>query len=332
MSRIASSVLERALVVVTVAGSGCAETNRASRPAATAQRETRVPVCKRATDRPPAGEAALEDRPDGTEVLVRYSATPRDAPCETLDVAFRLRGEMLVGEPGSQVEVVWTSERALDDGAGMTLLLGTATVALSSELERRGSRVALTARAPAAMLARYGSERRPTLVIAGRRIELSDRQTQHLRRFVRRLPFHAVGRPPVGGGRPTASTASTESAASTASTGRPRASIARPPVEADPAAGQGWFCVETAGDRKQRTSACHRTAAQCEESRAAMRAAGSQVGDCTRSTSAACFGWRGSAGRERACFHRLSHCGREKDRLEEEMGGVQTTDSCEPVP
>lgn len=318
MRRIAGSVLERTFVVGMVAGSGCAEANRARVPAA-APVETRVPYCKQATDRPPAGEAALADQPDGADVLVRYSATPRDAPCETLDVAFRLRGEMLVGEPDRQVEVVWTSERALDDGAEMTLLLGAATVALPSQLERRGSRVALTARAPAAMLARYGSERRPTLVIADRKIELSDRQTGHLRTFVRRLPIHAIGRPTEESDRPRARRSS-------------GASISRPPVEADPAAGQGWFCVETAGDRKQRTSACHRTSAECDESRAALRATGSQVGDCTRSTSAACFTWRGSAGSERLCFYRPSHCGREQTRLEEEMAGVQTTGGCAPVP
>ncbi len=216
-----------------------------------------MPSCKRATDRPPAGEAALADRPDGADVLVRYSATPRDAPCETLDVAFRLRGDMLVGEPDSQVEVVWTTERALDDGAEMTLLLGAATVALPSQLERRGSRVALIARAPAAMLARYGSERRPTLVIADRKIELSDRQTGHLR-TLRPPPADPRRRAPdsAESDRPRAPGAS-------------RASMRRRRSRPIRTAGQGWFCVETAGDRKQRTSACHRTAAECDESRAA---------------------------------------------------------------
>ena len=99
MRLIAGSVLERALVVVMVAGSACAEAKRASAPAA-APLETRVPSCKRATDRPPAGEAALADRPDGADVLVRYSATPRDAPCETLDVAFRLARRHAGGRAG----------------------------------------------------------------------------------------------------------------------------------------------------------------------------------------------------------------------------------------
>ena len=159
---------------------------------------------------------------------------------------------------------MWTSERALDDGAEMTLVLGAASVALPSELERRGSRVALTARAPAAMLARYGSERRPTLVIADRRdraVGSPDRTSAQLRR----PPADPRGRAPDRGGR------------SAESPGASRASI-EPPVEADPDAGQGWFCVETAGDRKQRTSACHRTSAECDESRAALRASGNQAG------------------------------------------------------
>jgi hypothetical protein len=252
----------------------------------------------------------VEDRPDGGEVLVRYSATPRDAPCERLDVVVRLRGEMLLGEPDRQIELVWSTERAVGDDVAISLLLGTATFPLPSELVRSGSRAELTARAPPAALARYGSERRPTLVISDRKIELSERQASHLRRFLRRLPSHAV-RSPYSGDRPR------------------KASPA--PLESDPASGQGWFCVEAPGAAaKERTSSCHRTAAECEESRAASRVAGGQVGECAQSPSAACYSWRGGASSGRACFYRLSHCRREEDRREDEDAAARTTD-CRPV-
>lgn len=272
-----------------------------------APKRASTPVCEAPRDRPAAGEAAVQESPDQGGVLVRYSATPHDAPCETLDILFRLRDGMLIGEPSGQVELVWTAERRIDDGARVSFLAGSSAIALPSELRRRGSRVEVSTRASAAALAQYGVESRPTFVIADRKIELSARQKQHLETFLHHLPFHGVVRPRRATQR--------------------REAAPQVPVEADPAAGRGWFCVEglSAHDPKKRTSSCHRTAAECEESRASIRAMESRVSDCISSSAAECYSWRSGTRTGRSCFYRPSQCKLPESTAHEKDGQVQTS-------
>ena len=278
-----------------------------------ALRKAATPTCRPPADRPAAGDAEVKEMPDQGAVLVRYSATPRDAPCETLDLLFRTRDGMLIGDPSGQVELVWTAEREIRDDAQMSVLVASTPVALSSEMKRQGSRVEVSSRAPASIVASYGSEAIPTFVISDRRIELSIRQTAHLQRFLGHLPFYRIAGP-----RPPAD--------------RPKAAApAPPPVDADPAAGTGWFCVEapTRGDIKKRSSSCHRTAAECEQARASMAATESQVGDCIPSPAAECHSWRTSTGSERSCFYRPSQCARDAlSRSEKEGSSAQVGAGC----
>jgi len=267
-----------------------------------------TPICEPPGDRPAAGDAEVEESPDQDAVLVRYSATPRDAPCETLDILFRMRSGMLIGDPSGQMELVWTAQREIEDDARVSFLVGSTPVAVSSELKRHGLRVEVSTRAPVSVVARYGSEPVPTLVISDRRVELSTRQTAHLQSFLRHLPFYPIAR------------------------ARPRAdqqeATARVPTGSDPASGRGWFCVEAQSrdEPKKRISSCHRTAAECEESRASIRVMESRVGDCISSSAAECYSWRTSSGSGRSCFYRPSQCNREAtSRREKEGSSVQTS-------
>lgn len=273
-------------------------------------------TCELSSDRPSAGEAATEEGPYGDETQVRYAATPPDAPCETLDIRFRMRDGMLIGKPDSQVELVWSAERAVADDTELGLLVGTTTVPLPSRLRRLGSRFELSARAPADLVARCGIEDRPTFVVSDRRIELSPRQTTELRTFLQRLPPGSG----IGAGR---------GSSGNEVLGR-RPPVGTEPVAADPESGRGWFCVEAANgaDPKNWISACHRTRAECEESRASIRTTEKRVGDCAPSPAAVCYSWRRGTGRARSCFYRPSQCQRHEAMRREEEPRTARTAPC----
>jgi hypothetical protein len=237
--------------------------------------------------------------------------------CETLDIRLQLRSGLVVGEPDRQVEVVWSSERDIDTGARLSFLVGGSPVAVPSEVARSGSRVVVSSRAPVALLARYGSETRPTIVVSGRKIELSERQTRQLHGLLQHLPPYRVVRR--GGAAATAS----------------RSTEARKRLDAaDPAAGNGWFCVEAPGDSpRQRTSSCHRTSAECEQRRASLGAA-APAGDCAWSSTASCYVWQRPAKSGRSCFYRPSQCQRDKmirDEAEQQPGSLWTS-ACYSAP
>ena len=253
--------------------------------------------CRARGDRPAPGRAAVEEVAEEDVILVRYSATPDEEPCETLDIQFRKRGEMLVGEPGRQVELVWSGERAVDRAAEVRLLVKDAAMTLPSSLERRGSRVRISTYLPTSALARYGRDDRPALEFSTHRIKLSDFQIGILQRFVRHLPFHDTFAP--------ATSLATDAPA--------------PPARSapDPAAGAGWFCVEAEakqGRRQKRASSCHRSAAACEEARSALRAG------MDRPASACPHGPRCATGGDpvrrlgQSCFYRPSQCNEERER------------------
>jgi hypothetical protein len=274
------------------------------------------PLCEaglgdRPADRPVAGEARVEERPERDGLMIRYSATPRDAPCETLDMVFRVRGEMLMGEPKREVELVWTGDREVGEDAQLGLCLGSSTVAQASVLARRGSWVEASTRLPAADLARHGAADRPTFVIADRRIELSNRQTDDLRNFLRRLPFRRPPGPPVGD---------------------PELAV-REKIAEDPASGRGWFCVEAENVEKlkKRASSCHRTAAECEEARLSMRSKVGQVSQCMPAPAAQCYSWRAGTDSRESCFYRPSQCSRDVMLRSESEAGWEPTSDCHLV-
>jgi hypothetical protein len=292
---------------------GCATDQVARAPADPGPpgiRTTR-PTCEAPVDRPAPGRAAVEEMPEADVVLVRYSATPEDEPCETLDIHFRRRGEMLVGEPGRQVELVWTGARKVDRVTEVKLFVKDTAMTVPSALERSGSRVRISSFLPPAVLARYGSDDRPAIAFSTHKIKLSSFQIGILQRFVRHLPFHDTFSPP--------------------SSARPQATPERP--VADPAAGRGWFCVEAEkpGGRKKRISSCHRTAAECEESRAAMRAKHGQAGDCISSSAALCYSWRAGTRRGESCFYRPSQCQEDMTNRGEDLGGHVPMGGCYPA-
>lgn len=308
-------LLARLVVGVGVAGSAaCAATERSYDPSDPGPPGVKTPrpgsaeACRARGDRPAPGKAAVEELAEQDVILVRYSATPDEAPCETLDILFRKRGEMLVGEPGRQVELVWTGERAVTRVAEVRLVVKDAAMTVPSILERRGSGARISSYLPAAVLARYGRDDRPALEFAAHRIKLSSFQIGMLQRFASLLPFH-----------------DTFAAPSSYRSERPARS-ASPPV------GSGWFCVEAEkpGSGQKRVSSCHRSAAACEDARTAMQAEHGQTGECVSSPAAICYSWRTAARDGQTCFYRPSHCKDEWRRHGEEHTGVLPTGVCAP--
>jgi hypothetical protein len=288
--------------------------------AAVTLRKDLAPGCSPDPARPRPGQAAVAEEPEGDGVRIHYAATPAGAPCEALDIRLELRHGMLVGEPGRQVEMSWAAEGAVADGQSMSLvvgqsmslLVGGAPVATGSEAEQRGSHIQVSARVAAELLLSFAVEEPPTLVVAGRRVELSRLQIHHLHRVIARLPIYRRA----GGPR--------------ASRGPSRPAPASAPVARDPDAGRGWYCVEAQAPAaaSKRTSACHRTAAECEASRAAIQAAERRVGPCTSEAAAICYDWRASGEARRSCFHRPSQCDRDQSRREEADSSKAHTTGC----
>lgn len=308
-------LLARLVVGVAVAGSAaCAASEMSYDPSDPGPPGVKTPrpgsaeACRDRHDRPAPGKAAVVELAEEDVILVRYSATPDEEPCETLDILFRKRGEMLVGEPGHQIELVWTGERAVSRVGEVRLVVKDAALAVPSVLERRGSRRRISSYLPPAILARYGRDDRPALEFATHRIKLSSFQIGMLQRFAGLLPFHDAFAAPSS-----------------------HPSTAPAPARAED--GSGWFCVEAEKPgRRKRVSSCHRTAAACDEARAAMIAEHGQAGECISSRAASCYGWRTGAREERSCFYRPAHCKDERLRRQEEHTGVLLIGGCAPSP
>lgn len=297
--------------------------------------------CVPAEDRPAAGLASVREIAEQGVVLVRYSATPRDAPCETLDILFRMQGGMMVGAPGGQVELMWTAERAPEDAAEVSFLVGSPAVAMPTELNRHGSRVEVSTRVPVEAVLSYHRERRPTFEVIGRRIELSDVQALYLHRFLRRIPFHGVVEPRQSL-REKADEARHAGAAPTHPTHGPVEPAHRMEPRADPRESaredgplvdrseSGWFCFEAASDdgSGKGTSACLRTAEECEASRGGTQAMGRAAGRCRSSTAAECYDWRVGPRSARSCFYRPEQCRRDEARRRAKEGDAFRSQGC----
>lgn len=281
--------------------------------AAVTLRKDLAPACRPDPDRPKPGQAAVAEEPREGGVLIHYAATPAGESCEALDIRVQLRHGMLVGEPGRQVEISWIAEGPVADSQPVSLVVGGAPMAMESEVTPHGSRFRVSARVAAELLQGFAAERPPTFVVAGRRIALSDLQILYLHRFVGRLPSYRRA------GAPRASRGPARPAAP-----------AQAPAAADPDAGRGWYCVEAQAPAaaSKRASACHRTAADCEASRASIMAVDARVGACTSSSAAVCYDWRSAGDSGRSCFYRPSQCDRERSRREEVDAGQVQMSGC----
>ena len=335
-----------ALVTGIAAGSGACAVAR-DPGASSASTNAPVPVieqtrvaenCVPVGDRPAAGLASVREIASQGVVLVSFSATLADAPCETLDILFRVRGGMMVGEPSCQVELMWTAERAREDAAAVSFLVGSPAVAMPTEVNRHGSRVEVSTRVPAAALLSYSGERRPTFEVAGRRIELSDAQAMHLQHFLRRIPSGGVVEP-APSHRGIAEEARPAEAAPTprlveAARGvksrtqrRERARGDGPLLDRSDA---GWFCFEMASDEGsgKGTSSCLRSAKECETSRGETQAVGRAAGQCESSAAAECYDWRVGSRSARSCFYRAEQCRRDEARRRAKEGDALHSQGC----
>lgn len=293
--------------------------------------------CVPTGDRPAAGMASLREIDDQGVILVRYSATPRDAPCETLDILFRMRGGMMVGVPGGQVELTWTAERAMKDGAEVSFLVGSPAVAMPTQLNRHGSRVEVSTRVPVEAVLSYRGERQPTFEITGRRIKLSDLQARFLQRFLGRIPDYGVVEPEQSHREKAEEAGRTEAApthhlveARRGVDTRAEPGLARgdrPPVDRSEV---GWFCFEAASDdgSGKRTSSCLRTAEECEAWRGGTEAVGRAAGQCKPSAAAECYDWRVGPRTSRSCFHRPEQCQRDEARRRAKEGDAFHSHGC----
>ena len=305
--------------------------------------EPEAAKCVPVKDRPAPGMACVREIEDQGVILVRFSATPRDAPCETLDIVFRMRAGMMVGEPGGQVELTWTAERAMKDRAEPSFLVGSPAVAMPTQLDRRGSRVEVSTRVPVAAVLSYGGEPRPTFEVTGRRIELSKVQAVYLRGFLRRIPFY-------GAVEPNQSLRDqAEEARHTEAAPPPRLVEARRRVDTRVERGErarresargetsmvdrsdtGWFCFDAASDdgSGKRTGSCYRTADECEAWRGGTQAVGRAAGKCKPSAAAECYDWRVGPRTGRSCFHRPAQCQRDEASRRAKEGAALHSQGC----
>jgi S1-C subfamily serine protease len=145
--------------------------------------------------RPAPGEATVRTIPNGSRTSVLYSATPRDAHRETLDLICVADERTVRGEAGKEIVIVWSSERIVSGTASIEFDGENLHVELPSRVVKEASRFVVSAQMSAHALAeslKLGTP--PRFVIDDRSFRLSSAQTKQLARFLALLPRGPDGR------------------------------------------------------------------------------------------------------------------------------------------